>query len=97
MAATESITYRELVRELKNLVERDSLEGLVEYFEVYQDSEIPWDTLFKDVYLHACLKKQKRIVDWLITLYEEMPPIQKIALRQTFAYGRYLLSKQSPA
>lgn len=93
MTATESITYRELVRELKTLVERNNLEGLVEYLEVYQESEIPWDTLFKDVYLHACLKKQRRIVDWLVKLYEEMPPIQKIALRQTFAYGRYLLSK----
>ena len=93
MTAPESITYRELVRELKNMVERDNLEGLVDYLEVYQDSEIPWDTLFKDVYIHACLKKQKRIVDWLLGLYEAMPTIQKIALRQILSYGRYLLSK----
>ena len=75
------------------LVEQDKLEGLVDYLEVYQESKLPWDTLFKDLYLHACLKKQRRIVDWLIALYETLPPIQKIALRQTFAYGRYLLSK----
>ncbi len=93
MTATESTTYRELVRELKTLVERDNLEAIVEYLEVYQESEIPWDTLFKDIYIHACLKKQQRIVDWLVKLYEEMPPIQKIALRQIFAYGRHLLSK----
>jgi hypothetical protein len=95
MAATESITYRELVRELKTMVERDNLEGLVDYLEAYQESDIPWDTLFKDIYVHACLKKQQRIVDWLVQLYEKMPPIQKIALRQIFAYGRHLLGKTS--
>ena len=75
------------------MVERDNLEGLIDYLEAYQESEIPWDTLFKDIYIHACLKKQRRIVDWLMQLYEEIPPIQKIALRQIFNYGRHLLSK----
>ena len=87
----ESIPYMEFVRDLKRMVERDNLEGLQEQFEAYcTEPDIPWDCLFKDVYLHACLKKKRTIIKWLEELYETMPPIQKIALRQTFAYGRYL-------
>lgn len=88
---TESITYREFVRDLKGMVERNNIEGLQEQLEAYQEvPDIPWDSLFKDVYLRACLKKKPDVIKWLEGLYEQMPPIQKIALRQTFAYGRYL-------
>lgn len=87
----DSISYPEFVRELKQMVERNNLEGLQEQLETYRDvAAVPWDSLFKDVYLHACLKKKQDIIKWLQGLYEELPPIQKIALRQTFAYGRYL-------
>lgn len=87
----DSISYPEFVRELKGMVERNNLEGLQEQLETYRDvAAVPWDSLFKDVYLHACLKKKHDVIKWLEALYEEMPPIQKIALRQTFAYGRYL-------
>jgi len=88
---SETITYREFVRELKGMVERNNVEGLQEQLALYwESSDIPWDSLFKDVYLHACLKKKPDVIKWLETLYEGMPPLQKIALRQTFAYGRYL-------
>ncbi len=73
------------------MVERNNLEGLQEQLETYRDEEgIPWDSLFKDVYLHACLKKKPDVIKWMEALYEQMPPLQKIALRQTFSYGRYL-------
>jgi hypothetical protein len=88
---TESITYREFVRDLKGMVERNNVEGLQEQLEAYQTvPDIPWDSLFKDIYLHACLKKKPDVIKWLEGLYEQMPPIQKIALRQIFAYGRHL-------
>ena len=53
-----------------------------------------WPYVFHRVYLHACLKKKKEIAEWLQTaLYPFMDPIQQIALRQIFVYGRHLLSK----
>jgi hypothetical protein len=88
---TESISYKEFVRELKGMVERNNVEGLQEQLDAYRNvPDIPWDSLFKDIYLHACLKKKPDVVKWLEALYEGMPPLQKIALRQLFAYGRYL-------
>ena len=89
---SESISYRDFVRELKGMVERNNIEGLQEQLDAYKHMhDIPWDSLFKDVYLHACWKKKPDVIKWLEELYETMPPIQKIALRQTFAYGRHLL------
>jgi hypothetical protein len=88
---SETVSYPEFVRDLKGMIERNNLAGLQEQLETYRDeASMPWDSLFKDVYLHACLKKKHDIIKWLEDLYEELPPIQKIALRQTFAYGRYL-------
>ena len=57
-------------------------------------SEPDWPFIFQKVYLHACLKGRHEIANWLHTaIYPLMDPIQQIALRQMFAYGRHLLSK----
>jgi hypothetical protein len=85
------------LRDIKNRIERDDLSAVQ---AVYEDlctdndvTEIDWTTLFKDCYLHACLKKKPRIAAWFEELFKEFDPIQKIALRQIFSYGRYLLRK----
>ena len=84
-----------LIIALKQLVANNDLDGLKAEYTELQDSESqqPWDVIFKDVYLHACLKKRQTIVDWLLTVYESMDDISKIALRQVFPYGRHLLKK----
>ena len=84
-----------LIIALKQLVANNDLDGLKAEYTELQDSESqqPWDVIFKDVYLHACLKKRQTIVDWLLTVYESMDDISKIALRQVFPYGRILLKK----
>jgi hypothetical protein len=56
--------------------------------------EPDWPFIFQKVYLHACLKGRQEIADWLHkAMYPMMDPIQQIALRQIFSYGRHLLSK----
>jgi hypothetical protein len=84
-----------LIIALKQLVTNNDLDGLkAEYILLTnQGSQMAWDAIFKDVYLHACLKKRQAIVDWLLTVYEQMDEISKIALRQVFPYGRHLLKK----
>lgn len=84
-----------LIIALKQLVTINDLDGLKAEYEALQENESqqPWDVIFKDVYLHACLKKRQAIVDWLLTVYESMDDISKIALRQVFPYGRILLKK----
>ena len=91
------MSTRSITADMKEMVGKGNLEGLKEYYESVLELEntdqIAWDVVYKDVYLHACLKKQKLIVEWLLTIYETFDEISKIALRQLFPYGRYLLSK----
>ncbi len=83
-----------LIRELKELITNNDLAGLQQYYRDMQQYEdpMPWDVIFKDVYIHACLKKRHNIIAWLQTVYDGMDDIMKIALRQVFPYGRYLLA-----
>ena len=87
----------QIIRFGKQLVETNNLDGLKEYVaELQEDSEakMDWPLLFQKVYLHACLKGSTSIADWMKDiLYPMMDPIQKIALRQVFPYGRYLLQR----
>ncbi len=85
-----------VIGNFKHYIDVGSLEGcqtyLRELLDTY-DSGVPWDYIFQKVYLHACLKKQKPIVDWLMLVFTELPPIQQIAVRQIFSYGRTLLAR----
>lgn len=85
----------EIVRNFKSYVNAGKLESCQDYVHTLREEyeALPWDYIYEKVYLHACLRKQKHIVDWLLELYKELNPIEQIALRQIFPYGRYLLTK----
>lgn len=56
--------------------------------------EIGLDYIFQKVYLHACLKGRADIAEWLTNdFFPRMNPIEQIAIRQVFSYGKHLLSK----
>ncbi len=86
-----------VIGNFKRYIEAGSLEAcksyLQEIIDEYENDSIPWDYIFQKVYLHACLKKQKAIVDWLMLVFNGLPPIQQIAVRHVFSYGRALLSR----
>lgn len=85
----------EIIQPFKLYINADNLEScqlyMVELRNTYE--ELPWDYIFQKVYLHACLKKKTTIVDWLLEMYKELNPIEQIAIRQVFPYGRHLLAK----
>ena len=85
----------DVLRDAKVLITNGDKEGLQIYYadliETYDTTTIDFPYLFRHLYVHACLKKKHEIVIWLKNLYDEMDPITKIALRQIFAYGEYLL------
>jgi hypothetical protein len=88
----------QLVAEIKPYINKGNLDGLKEqWLEYYSETDfgraIAWDYVFQKVYLHAALKKQKLICEWLDTVFIEFDTIQQIALRQMFSYARYLLNK----
>jgi len=82
-------------RECKNLITDGQLEALQEkyrdFLEDYDVKQSSWQYVYVQLYTHACLKKQTAIADWLKSLYEDFSTVDKIALRQCFAYGNYLM------
>jgi uncharacterized protein YeeX (DUF496 family) len=85
----------EIISFFKKYINDGSLEACQTYLQMLRDTyeDVPWDYIFQKVYIHACLKKQKQIVDWLMLVFTELPPIQQIAIRQIFSYGRILLAR----
>lgn len=86
-----------IVRDLKSHINMNDLEYIQTVWQEYKEYEnyndVAWDVVFKDIYLHACLKGKKDIVEWLDELYKEFNPIIQIALRQMFPYARTLMRK----
>jgi hypothetical protein len=87
-----------LFQEIKPVIESGQLDILQIMWEEYNEHtdferELAWDYVFQKVYIHAALKKQRHICEWLDTIYEDFNPMLKIALRQMFPYARYLLNK----
>jgi hypothetical protein len=83
----------EIVAHFKRYIDNNSLDSCRDYLaELEMEYEaLPWDYIFQKVYIHACLKKRQAIIDWLMILYEALEPVQQIAIRQVFAYGKHLM------
>jgi hypothetical protein len=85
----------EVIREIKEYIHIGDLEGLQVLWNDYQETdfgrELAWESIFQKVYLHAALKKQRHICEWLEGLFRTLDPIQQIGLRHVFPYARYLL------
>ena len=88
----------ELIQTCKNWIDMKNTCGLQTYICEMMETEYPtepdWPYIFHRVYLHACLKGLADAASWLeTTIYPRMDPIQQIALRQIFPYGRTLIQK----
>lgn len=91
---------QEIVYHAKKQIEAGDLEGVQQmYLEIlnteFETGHEPDPAyMFRNLYIHACLKGQGIIAEWLTrALYHNMDPIQQIALRQIFPYGRLLLAR----
>ena len=84
----------QLIYTFKELINKNDLDAFKAYLDQLLNdyTDIPWDYVFEKVYIHACLKKRKEIVDFLSEKYKGLDPIQQIAIRHVFSYGRYLLA-----
>jgi hypothetical protein len=87
-----------LVTTIKPLINKGDLDLVKELWKEYQEEtefprEIAWEYVFQKVYIHAALKKQKAICEWLDTMFLTFDPIIQIGIRHTFAYARTLLKE----
>lgn len=86
----------EIVNEIKPLIDNGELSAMQilweQICETEFDRQIAWDYIFQKLYLHAALRKQHAICDWMDTVFETFDPVIQIALRHMFAYARHLRS-----
>jgi hypothetical protein len=84
-----------ILEQCKEFINENKLEELKEYYSRMMDTsleyQLPWEYIYQQTYIHACLKKRQEIVDWLRTLFDQFDIIAKIGIRQMFSYGNYLL------
>jgi hypothetical protein len=88
-----------IIHDCKELIERQPINTVKAHYTLLMETDFDkqpdWPYILQKVYIHACLKKKTEIAAWLTTLFEtEIDPINRIAYRQMFAYGRHLLSKK---
>jgi hypothetical protein len=87
-----------IIKECKAAINRADfaeLQGLYEDLMLTDWSPSPspdWAYILQQVYIHACLKKQRDAAAWLEQLFlTRIDPIAQAAYRHTLNYGRYLL------
>lgn len=85
-----------LISNCKDFINDGNLEGLKDYYSELQTLEYDynpnWQYIYRQLYIHSCLKKKKDIADWFVDMFPTFDLVSQIALRQIFPYGRYLLA-----
>tara|TARA_B100001093_G_C26489442_1_gene868404 strand:+ start:8 stop:343 length:336 start_codon:yes stop_codon:yes gene_type:complete len=89
---------KNIISDGKFYIENHDLIGIKEHCSNIKNSSqhlgylINYQYIFIQYFNHACLKKSKEIIVFLIMLYYEIfDEISKIALRQCFFYGKYII------
>ena len=101
MTSVELRITQTIVQDCKKYIEENNLNHLQEIYKSVtsdfdQVQHLDWPMIFHKLYLHACLKRKHEVAEWFEkTLYPKMDPIQQIALRQIFPYGKHLLGKKT--
>jgi len=85
-----------IVNTIKPIINKGEIRALKELWIEYRyhtefPRKIAWDYVFQKVYIHAALKKQKVICEWLDEVFLEFDPIIQISMRYIFPYAQTLL------
>ncbi|NCY25569.1 MAG: hypothetical protein EBX37_12160 [Alphaproteobacteria bacterium] len=84
------------LNDVKWLIEQDKLESLQlllhELVAVLEDKEynVNFEWLWKHAYLHSITKRRPKIEKWLMSLYDQLPLLDRIGLKPTLNYAKYL-------
>ena len=92
-------TTEEIIKTCKIHIKHRDLGLLKGYYFDLQDidistaSGIAYEYIYQKIFLYACIIGVDDILKWLSDLYFDFDDIVKIALRQSFFYGKYLLKR----
>jgi hypothetical protein len=89
-----------IIAECKEIITHKTLSVLQAWYDNlmteydWAETRVDWPYIFQKIYIHACLKKKRDMADWLEALFKEkVDPINQIAYKHSFTYGRHLLRK----
>ena len=87
---------RNIVNTAKKYVEENNIIMLKSMYKDISNMDCEYKlnipSIFKDIFLHACLRGETEIITYLISFYFEFDDITQVLLRQMFPYGKYIMS-----
>ncbi len=93
---------KNLVTEGKNFINNNNIIGIQDHYDYMKhlnqtnDYKISADYIFSQLFTHACLKKNKEIIIFLIRIYFEIfDDVARIALKHSFVYAKYTIKNKS--
>lgn len=90
--------YKKYTNLGKTAVENEDHEALQELYNDLNNSEYQINTaeIFLKLFYHACKLERKGTILYLYNFYKTMmSTCEKIALRQSFMYGKYLIKNST--
>ena len=86
---------KNIIKHCKYLIDVFDLDGIKKYYLELTNTEFDYDInighIFKTIFFYSCKKGNKPIIKWMIELYNTFDETTKIALRQMFFYGKYVI------
>lgn len=91
---------KNLVNEGKYLIGVHDVNGVEELCQDIKghnsEYDINFQYIFTQLFNHACLKKNKEIIIFLMRIYYEVfDEVSQIALRQSFVYPKYIIKDKT--
>lgn len=94
------VTAKDIIKYGKKRIENKDVYGIEElYANMKTDSikeyQLNYAHIYKHLFLHACLKNNSNVIIFLTKAYFNLSLCDKLALRQTVFYGKYLIPKKN--
>ena len=93
---------RVIINDIKNLIDQSNVQGVKDYIndtinEIQKlDYNIDRLDIFKSIFNHSCSRGNRELIEWFLELYlNHFNDIEKIAIRQLFFYGKYVIINES--
>jgi hypothetical protein len=88
------MNQEEIISTFKHYIKNDMLDRFEDYFYEITSEEyhnkISYPYIFQKIYLFSCIKGKRELLIFLFQVYKTFALTDRIALRPTIIYGKYL-------
>lgn len=90
----------EVIDTFKHYIKHDMYTQIQDYYDEIlthkAEYRINYEYVFQKVYLFACIKRKEEVVKFMFDIYKTMSLLDRIGLRPTIIYGKYLYKDGYP-